>query len=126
MVLDDTRTDLDPEALRGLLVEQVSKSKEFESEVRTLYREEAKRTYQFLMRSIDLLLPLKRTPRSRQQQVATQGRHEQEDNMIAAPSLNEKRSGTPERGCSCGRRQDSVGSRGSAALRLPDRILPTW
>ena len=39
------RADLGPAALRGLLVEQKSKSKDFESGVTTYYREDDKKTY---------------------------------------------------------------------------------
>ena len=46
-ILDNMSTKLDDDTLRDLLLEQMSQSKEFESEVKAYEREPDKKTYDF-------------------------------------------------------------------------------
>ena len=121
-VLDNMSTKLDDDALRDLLLEQRSESKEFESGVEAYEREPGMRTYGFLTGSIERFLSKHTMKRNRQRQAASSSKP---DPRQCYPCNERKGKRCHGRGRSRGRWTD-VGSRGAATLRLPDQLVPIW
>ena len=84
-------TKLDDDTLRDPLLEQMSQSKEFQSEVKAYELEYDTKTYELLMRCIERFLSKRMAKRHRQQHIASSAKP---DAGIATPAVKGKWRGT--------------------------------